>query len=574
MRYEKIIYALHAGMSNNETVDNLTSYLSLLDQVRDGETIDFNGGDYTIYNNVTGVTAPADSIPDGDIAWLRNKSGVTFQNGRVYIPNTGVSPSKFNFPTTLTIDGCSNITLINMRLDSKGESFGNSDASVSLGFEDRRQYLAQNGGHALLIARSRNIYMYDSQFRRSGSVAPLYVTSSDDVHLWNCFSNARSLGYACYAFDSWCGGASVSGFPEHRGYMYNCSASREDATFGSKGCVATEDRDVTVNVTGGSFADAFANSSAHQIGYAFLANSSVLNVVGSYVYNCASIGHTDQSVAGVTELNVAGVRAEGLRTAVHIQANKSFGTSQATYVGCDMSFADTGSFWSEVELSQKNVVANLKVTSPLILSLIDCVVKNADALSSNQRSSYGGLNVRGGQYQLNKEMLNSQGWGGSLAGSGRGIVIDNTRIDVTSTTETGALITATNRDSQNVFTHQYFSVDNTDIYSNNLREVANVSTVGAASLSERKELKATLMGCYSRFFANENRNVNLELVSFDGVSGSNNALLTFKATEFILPTSGIMFLNDLLGMRLISINGSICLALQMAFPLSPARLRH
>lgn len=109
-----------------------------------------------------------------------------------------------------------------MAFYAKGKFYGDADASVSLGAEARRAFLAQNGGHALLVIRSSNVYVNECKCYFSGSTGPLYVSSSNEVKITGCHSNPASDGFAAYAIDAWCGSAATAGMPRFNVYIEDC----------------------------------------------------------------------------------------------------------------------------------------------------------------------------------------------------------------------------------------------------------------------------------------------------------------------------------------------------------------
>jgi len=241
-----------------------------------------------------------------------------------------------------------------MSFYSKGESWGNTDASVGMTDDEQKEYAAQNGGHAFLVARSQRIIFESCKFRLCGSVGAFYSMSSNDVKLTNCFANAASLGYACYAFDSWAGDKTVSGFSAHYSSLTDCSAYKEGYTYGSKGCVVNEDDDCTTEINGGYYADAFPNGSSRDIGYAFGASSSKMIVSGAYVSNCASIGYTGTTNnTDYTHLTIDNVIARGLRKTVHQTEDTSVGRMYWSYSNCDAEVNDTGVWVGDGDLTRE-----------------------------------------------------------------------------------------------------------------------------------------------------------------------------------------------------------------------------
>jgi hypothetical protein len=500
--------------------DDTAALVAMFSAVPDGSVIDLCGKSYSVYFSVSGVTT-GDAIALSSMLRLHGKTNITIRNGKIFVFNPGASGVLYRFPSTLAIDGCSNITLIDVKLHSKGENYGNSDASSGLGLESRRDFLAQNGGHALLITRSNGVKCIGCDFELCGSVGAFYASSSDEITLTNCYSSPQSLGYSAYAFDSWCGGISTSGFAKHEATLISCSTDNGGATYGSKNGITAEDVDIIVNVNGGVFKDSYANGSSPYIGAAFACVNARINVSGSVVDNCACIGLTYHSVNALAQLRVTGVVASNLRTSMHINANNSFGTSDVLYSGVTATYSASTQVWGSDELSQTTVVANQKNSSVFIMQLIDCNVIGAKYLSWNKRGCYGGIRIVGGFYEVEEQIFNSLGWGGAASASGRGFeVFGGTRFSITSTSATSVISSITNNDGT-VATYLYVDIDKSvSISSAKYRSTETVVDTTGSSLTERKLLNATLIGCGS---VNDRVQTPtyIKIVSLDGIISSN-----------------------------------------------------
>jgi hypothetical protein len=527
------------GAAGDGTTDDTAAIANLFAAAASGSVIDLAGLSYKIYTGNSGV-ASGDAASLTAIPRLASKSKITIRNGRIFAASPGVASSVLRYPSTLAIDGCTDITLINVTLQSKGESYGDSDSSSGLDVEDRRNFLAQNGGHALVVTRSSGIRAIGCNFELCGSVASFYSSSSDDVVLTDCYSSPQSLGYSAYAADSWCGAIATSGFTKHEMVLNNCRTSNNGATYGSKGGVTAEDVDVTVRVLGGHYADSYANGSAHYIGAAFAAVNAAVYVSGAQVNNCAAIGLTYHSAAGTSTLECTGIHAKNLRTSMHINGPNSFGTSVVKYQGCHANFGATSSLWGSDELSQLTVVANRKIASDINVDLIDCHVLGPKYLSWNKRACYGGIRIVGGYYEIEEQIFKSLGWGGSGAGSGRGFqVLGGTRFRISSTSATSAISDITNLDGESVATYLHVDFDDSVIIDSAKFRSAEVATdTTGSSLTDRKRLNATYIGCGSVNTRSERATV-MKIVSLDGVFGSNYRITVTYPTG--VPALGITF---------------------------------
>lgn len=410
------------GDGSTDDTDSLIAAINMLD---DGDTLDLQGYHLNIFVGVVGVTS-GDAVTIGSVPRLFGKNNVTIRNGKITADSPGVSGTKYRYPTSLTIDGCTNVRLENLVVHSKGESYGDTDASVGEGAEDRREFAAQNGGHAILVVRSLGTSLVNCHARLCGSVGSIYVISSHDTKLHRCFSNPGSLGYAAYAFDSWCGNASVSGFAAHCSTMTDCSAYKEGYPYGSKGCVLTEDKDVSVTVNGGFFADAYPNGTARDLGYAFGCSSSQTIVNGAVVENCASIGYT-ATTNGTDEsyLYIANVHAIGLRKTVHQTENTSVGTMRWLYVDVIADVVGGGTWAGDGNLAREETsyVAIMNLSNTIYGKFSNCQFTGATYGFINATTTYGHLQFRGCSIETNGFLADTKNIGSGSAGRGliRGI---------------------------------------------------------------------------------------------------------------------------------------------------------
>ena len=536
----RVITPQSFGAVGDGVTDDTAALIAALNSLSAGSVLDLGGKIYSVYNSVLGVSS-GDAVPLGGVLRLSGKSNCWVTNGTIQAYNPGVSGPKLRYPSTLAIDGCDNIRFYNVVLKSKGENYGDSDASSGLGYEPRRAFLAQNGGHALVVIRSKNCRFYNTDTYLCGSVGAFYVTSSDDIYVYDSYSTAQSLGYAAYCADSWCGPVATSGFPRHELVLSNCSTDNNGATYGSKGGVVGEDADVLIRVYGGAWRDCYANGGATFIGTAFSANSCKVYVTGGQVDNCAAIGGTTQSTVNATVLEVSGVKATNLRTSMHIQASTPFGSSSVKYENCDAEIIGT-SLWGTNELSLPTVVANMKITSQFNIDVIDCVTQGAHTFALNMRASYGGIRVFGGQHTVTDRIFDSAGWGGASAGSPRGYELRRTRfyvnlantsvVSTAKTQATTAMNAVKNQDSFAVFTYQFVDFDAaTSIESNLYRDFMALQLFGGG-LQERRILSQKLNSCYQLLPAGEGYVTTCKVISQDGLTGSNaKVTLTFNGNK-------------------------------------------
>ena len=425
------------GAVGDGMADDTDALVAALDAIEDWQTLDFAGLHLNIFVGVTG-TGVGDAQPLRQLPRLFRKKGVTLCNGIITADRPSESDTKLRYPTTLTVDGCEDVTLRELTVHSKGESFGDTDASLKLGKDMRRGFAAQNGGHAILVVRSRRTRIEHCRARLCGSVGSVYVMSSEQTTLDHVFSNPGSLGYAAFAFDSWAGNASESGFAMHDSTMTNCSASRENYRFGSKGCVLTEDADVSVTVKGGYFADAYPNEVGRDLGYAFGCSSSRTIVENAMVENCASIGYTGTTTkTDYSYLEITNVEARKLRKTVHQTEATSFGRMYWKYRGVKAAVKGTGIWWKDPDLSRRATSYLAMPNRSLRVHGLfeDCEFTGATYGFVNTYPTYGLIQWRGGTLETRGFLWDSANIGGGAPGFGGDRGIQFNRVSVRDVSE-------------------------------------------------------------------------------------------------------------------------------------------
>lgn len=536
-----------------------TAAESLMKAVRtldSGSTLDMENATFTIYEGVSGTasTLATDAIPLADTFRLYGKSNVTIQNGSILTANPGVTGTKSYFPSAFTIDGCTGIKVHNVVFSAKGESYGDSDASVGLGREQRRAFLAQNGGHAMAVIRSSDVRFTNCRFLRAGSTGAFYQSSSDKVELTSCYSSPMSLGYAAYAADDWCGTLATSGYSEHRLTLNNCSTDANGATYGSKGGVVAEGLGTVVIVNGGHYADAWANGTSPDGGAAFSAGQCTINVTGAHVKNCAAYGRTGHATANPAMLTVSGGMGEGLRTAFHILSNQSYGVSTVNYSGTRADITGT-QVWAEVpELAQSTIVANRKVTSQAFVTLDNCDVRGAKRLSHNASICYGGVRIVGGYYEVVDTIFTGAGWGGSAANTGWGYQAIGPHIRVTSAVNTNP-ISETDNLLNTVACYRHVEYSGSTVITSALYRRVDQHQ-NSAAVSDLMSVNAKTRNC--GIFTQNNDPVIFTFVSSGGVSTTNH-IMTLSYKDRYAGSGGntlnVRFFDDLGTLR--TINGIV-----------------
>lgn len=466
------------GAVGDGVADDTAALIAALNAIGDGDTLDLGGLHLNVFTGVSGVSL-GNAIDLSGVPRLFGRRDVTIQNGKITADNPFVSDEKLRYPSTLTIDGCENVTLRHLIVHSKGENYGDADASRSKSVEERRAFSAQNGGHAIVVIRSLGTKIEACQARLCGSVSPIYIMSSHGTKIESTFSNPGSLGYASFAFDSWAGDSDVSGFPGHASYMTNCSTFKEDYKFGNKGCVITEDADVSITVNGGYFADAYPNSAGRDLGYAFGASSSETIVTNAVVHNCASVGYTGTSSTGdYTCLKISNVSATGLRKTVHQTEKTAIGRMYWQYSRVRAKVIGGGIWTNDGNLSRE-VTSYLSMPNGALRvggSFLNCYFEGAKYCFVNDYSCYGRVHWNGGAIETDGFLWNSANIGGGSPGLGsqRGIQFSGVAIrDVSK--EKGAYCTTV---SNNVYTYIDLSTSTIDVATERPIETQRIANPG------------------------------------------------------------------------------------------------
>lgn len=512
----RTLYALDPqwGFVNSTDADNTAAAVAILDAAQDGDTVDFCGVMWRVYAGVNGaLSATADpavtkAVPLSSVPRLVNKRDITLRNGGLYAAFQGVSPDKRYYPSTLYIKGCTGIVFgPGSRFESRGENFGDADASEPLSYSDRQDFLAVNGGHAVVMVRSSRI-SGSLEARLCGSCAVVYAASCYEVRLSGSFANAASLGYAAFAADAWCGGTAESGFPEHSLYLDNCQSfaesltRREDsaavgsAVYSTKGSVTGEDPSVLIYVRGGAYGDCYGNGGAEGefLGHAFSANSSYTEVSGSRVFNVAYAGGTLNGADVVSRLVMRGVTGT-VGAAVYIAYPRSFGQQEAEITDCSIAVDGSRLLGAITETAY---VINKVGNSPCRVTLRDCKFSGAKQVAWRPSGaiSYGWLDVDGGHYETNGYLAQISGWGSPSASSYKGVTIRGDAIIEDVSALTDAYVDVKNVDGSTLC-FLFFDARRCTIRTAAPRDINGVTNCGSASLEERIWLPENLERAYS-----------------------------------------------------------------------------
>lgn len=535
--------------------------------VKDGDTLDFAGKMFRVFDNTTGIpSSGADPAIDRaqpltEMAFLDSKKNITFGKGGIYAADQGSTGTKSYFPSTLYLKGCEGVHFeAGSIFESKGENWGDSDASLPLTFEERQDFVGQNGGHAIVAVRCFKI-TGSPEGRLCGSVGALYFPSCAEVNLESPFSNSASLGYASYNFDGWCGNIAETGFVSLGGHMINPRAHaetilrREDGVqagssiYCGKGGIITEDRNMVVTAAGGSISDMFANGGNKRLGYAQGAGSgSKLVTTGLLVRNCQEVIFTNWSVDEVSECIAYDVDAVVGLTGVMIDS-QSFGSADITMTG-KVRVNNSRLWLGEVEqLATTSLVASLKPSSPAFVTL------NVDAagdenppptfeggifslIQNNTVATYGEVVITGGVYETSGYLIRSVGWG-SPSGLLTGLIIaDGVLIKDVNAVASDEYIKYTNVDAFSSFTYIYHDIKGAIFQlPNNFRKLDGYIIAGSG-LVTKIALPQRLDDAYiSNPAYRKKQNLTLEWTSNTGLSGPDTL------ANFVLEDSTAIFSN-------------------------------
>lgn len=542
----RTLYALDPeyGFVDSVAADNTAAAVALLGAAQDGDIIDFCGIMWRIYDGVAGiVSAGADpatdqAVPLSSVPRLVNKVGITIRNGGLYAADQGVSPDKRYFPSTLYLKGCRDITFgPGAKFESRGESFGDADASLPLSVTARQDFLAVNGGHAVVMVRCRDV-QGTLETRLCGSCAPLYSSSCYNVRLNNSFSNPASLGYAAYCADAWCGTLADTGFPEHSLYLDNCYTHaetltrREDgaavgsALYSSKNGVLNEDPSVVTYVTGGYYADAYGNSGTEgfQQGAAFGSGSSHMEVTGARIHNCSYAASTAVSSDYPGTIRLHGVSGD-VGAAVYYSYKRSFSYQECDLIDCDIQVTDTRFIG---EITESAYVINQVQNTPLNVRIKNCRFRGAKQLwwkpNKATHVSYGGITIDGGEYETIGLLCNFSGWGGAGAGTRQGMTIKGgARIydtsDLTSTYVIGGNAAGA------TLTYLWWDLRDCEVQTKTPRNVAGLVASGPATLQERIWYPDRFESAYSTSTPRYAAQQSVTFLSLNGLAGSDQRII-------------------------------------------------
>lgn len=288
---------------------------------------------------------------------VRGKSNIAiFGDGASSIlrpTNQGPTGTKQDYHTTFAIDQCDSVTLADIVIESKGENYGDTDAYAGLaGGDPRTNAIINYGGSAILVARSNKVTLNNVSARYCGSVGVVYLTSSQNIVVENCFANALSLGYAGFALDNW---ADSLAQPQRTYKFFNCRVAKETATYSAKAGIAAEGDQITgrlinLDVTGCIFEDCAIGGDAPTFGSGVSAIDTRLIMNSTVTKNCY-IGVTWIKRGGAVDFSWCRVTGctfvENGVTGAYITIGTATGDADVSINGTKIYSANT-SVWASV----------------------------------------------------------------------------------------------------------------------------------------------------------------------------------------------------------------------------------
>ena len=351
MSLTKVSYSLITGAPLNVrdygavgdgTTDDSAALNAAATALQSGQSLYFPAGDYIVNTACILVRGKTNIAIFGDGASTRLRP-----------TGQGTVTTKTNFHTTFAIDQCTRVTVSDMVIESKGENWGDTDAYSGLaGGDPRTNAIINYGGSAILVARSNEVTLNNVSARYCGSVGVVYLTSSQNVVVEECFANALSLGYAGFAVDNW----ADSSVQTQRTYkFFNCRVAKETATYSAKAGIAAEGdeiagRLINLDVVGCIFEDCAIGGDAPEFGSGVSAIDTRLTMSSTVSKNCY-IGLTWQKRGGATDFSWCRVNGctfiQNAVTGAYIAIGTATGDADVSITSTKVFSANT-SVWASV----------------------------------------------------------------------------------------------------------------------------------------------------------------------------------------------------------------------------------
>ncbi|WP_236556139.1 phage tail-collar fiber domain-containing protein [Vibrio parahaemolyticus] len=560
--YGKTLKSSYFDLDPSTESNNTDKALAFFAACQHGDTLDFCGHEYRVFEEVAGIESTNDggvayAVPVERVPTLFQKIFVKIKNGGLYAANQSVSDKKMRYPSTAYFKQCVDLEFDNALFESKGESWGDSDASAPLGPDARMDFCAANGGHALFFARCSGV---KGKFvtRFCGSVAPAYFASCEKSKLKGAFSNAVSLGYAPFCFDSWCGGKNVTGFEMHDAELINCGSHKEkrlrredgavtgSSKYAGKGAIVAEDPDVYVIDRDGRWFDQYPNGSSKDIGAVYNATSAKIDAYNPIFDEVAFLGRVGNSSGHPGILNVYNPQGKARISAIVI-GNTSYSSVHAVVKGGDVEITRQ-SLWPDdgetaKELTVSSIVANRKVTSYAYVHIESNIHGDIDFGFINTRACYGSITFGTGIYDV-KALCDSVGWGGGSIGSRLGVLAVG-KPEFRSNREASELfVKYTNRDPQNVYTYVNIDLDGALINRPGIAAFDELNLHNSPSLKEKVIFPKLLQGYYAQTVHRPIEQMEAIVNGIVGISGSSTVVELFMTANRLPRQSHSILLSN------------------------------
>ena len=295
LQYERINVKSYGAKGDGKT-DDTEAILDAISHMTENSTLFFPNGDYIVYSDYENNHSDYgyDYEKCIKIVGLKNIAieGEDRNNTRIRPLNQMPSVTKYNYPVILSIYNCEYVSIRNITIESKGESYGDTDAITTSDPTIRAKQCITNGGQDILILESSNVNLHNVNARICGSVACLYAMNSTYVNFYNCFANAMSLGYAGFTVDNF---YNNSVDKDYKCFFYNCQVyaetitNHEDASellgsseYAGKCGILIEGSNIPIYAYIYNFycADVYGNTTDRQLGQAVITSNAELYLDG------------------------------------------------------------------------------------------------------------------------------------------------------------------------------------------------------------------------------------------------------------------------------------------------------
>lgn len=322
----KVINILDCGAVGDGITDNTKVFLDLFSSIENNTTIKIPTGEYIVYKDFDGVES-GDSKLLSECITLKGLKNITIEgDGDVLIrPNKqNTSQSKKRYPCTISIDMCENVIIKNLKIESKGENYGDSDSghTVTQG-DNRANFIIKNGGSAIFVTRSKKIVIDSVEARLCGSCAVIYHSNISDCIVQNTLANPLSLGYAGFTVDTFVTNDNTF---NNKILYKNCKSYAEEVIrenkvvgqikYNSKCGILLEGdtRLVDAKIVDCEIKDSYSNNLDKYLGSGIVTANSITFINNCYFENCANLAYKRDLLTSNGSLIIKNCTAKKMRT--------------------------------------------------------------------------------------------------------------------------------------------------------------------------------------------------------------------------------------------------------------------